>query len=128
MEDYDIPDYEDDFESRYADELDMMDELLDDDDNNPVNVDGRPRSREGPFRKSLIFPTPDKAREENGRKNEFSQAMKRQIDEMYALLSDSDNEELLNNNNNNDDDTVRKGMSYCLLIRYKLLCYILIVV
>lgn len=58
-----------------------------------------PQGKHGP-RKSLVFPTPDKAEkvhnkpfEQPGHKKVVAQGFKRQIDEMYALLSDGEESE-----------------------------------
>ncbi|CAB4009807.1 chromosome transmission fidelity 18 homolog, partial [Paramuricea clavata] len=102
MEDWEALAYEDDFESRYADELELLNELDDDDTVKPSHP-----IHNGP-RKSLVFPTPDKPGETNteqpGYKSSVTQGFKRRIDEMYALLSDgeeSDND-LLDNFENTE--------------------------
>ena len=88
MEDWEALAYEDEFESRYADELELLKEMDDD-----VTVKPSSHTRDGP-RKSLVFPTPDKPADTDSEKPDYkisvTQGFKRRIDEMYALLSDGE--------------------------------------
>ncbi|XP_028395275.1 chromosome transmission fidelity protein 18 homolog isoform X2 [Dendronephthya gigantea] len=93
-DDWEALTYDDDYESRYADDLEVLREMEDDE-----RFERDPQKKDGP-RKSLVFPTPDKVEnvhkqppEQPGYKKVVAQGFKRQIDEMYALLSDGEESE-----------------------------------
>ncbi|XP_046855742.1 chromosome transmission fidelity protein 18 homolog [Xenia sp. Carnegie-2017] len=114
-EDWEALAYEDDFERRYADELELLNEMEEEENiktRNPSHYTSR---------KTLVFATPDKSSKvslenPNQYKRDITRGFKRQIDKMYDLLSnEEDSDDALNSNdhilNSSENKRVRLDLN-----------------